>query len=600
MKLKTFVLESLAMNFRRLDRDKLRCLPTSLKNSIVNYFVKRGSGTLSDDHLRALLDANFLSVNFRNESTMRDSTLKLVSSRCPQLHSVNLKGCTELTDHCLRLLFERCPLVSELNLCKTKNVLSLRCAKMLVCRMRALHSLELDEALVADGDKCVPLLLRGVGGFLRRFSVAKTTASDRWLEAVADNCSDLRDLNCSECMALSARGVGRVLFACRQLERLSIANLRLSAFELRVLVAALPDTVRELDLSMLPVNEDVLSVVARRCPSLRRLDMRAVFNYGGGGLAALASSCTQLRTLNIDVCKDIECVSFMPFESSAANTPRFRYLGALSLRGLKHVDDRALQAIARACPELRDLNLSGLREIGDASLDCLASLASDDDDGIGMCLETLDLSLCRRPSDASIARLVRAHGATLRKLALHASRAGPVTLRAIGECCSARLESLSVYGIGGVPDASVRYAVRRLPRLRHLDVSGARNLSTTTFRVIAAHCAELRSLYAIGCARVTDEGISAVAESCLSLQHLNVNAMVLISDLTFCVVARRCRALTHLSAAGCDRITDAGFLMVGRGCPLLNRMMISANSPVSSRAIQILAHDRPNLKTTFN
>ncbi|MBX9717841.1 MAG: hypothetical protein K2X36_03245, partial [Microbacteriaceae bacterium] len=360
-RLGTIILEAIALNFPKLDSTDVRRLPAHLKTLIIEYLVARDC--LTENHLLLLLDEYQATLNFSNCSRITDKALALVSERCPRLRSFEVANCPLVTSKGLEALYSRYSVTGTLDLSKTKGVLTMKTARTMGKNCRALTSLVLDECHGVK-DKAVEELLRATGGFLERASFKKSACTDAWLGVVANHCPQLKHLNVKSCRLVSSIGIGHIIFQCRGLASLNISGLKdVPTHDLKVLAHGLPRGLLKLNLSFTPgVTDEVVQTVASKCPQLERLDLRGIFGLKGGFLRDLLTRVPSLHQLRLDLCKDIEDEMVSSLYQPRRTPHRQPFVLSLKLRnlslsGVKNLTDASIRALARSCPDLRAINL---------------------------------------------------------------------------------------------------------------------------------------------------------------------------------------------------------------------------------------------------
>ena len=116
-----------------------------------------------------------------------------------------------------------------------------------------------------------------------------------------------------------------------------------------------------LDLSLCArVPDAALAAVSSSGSSLRAVDLSRSTGFGAPGLAALAGACPDLA--NLDLSNGVHLG-----DAAAAEVARMRRLRRLSLSRCKAITDMGLGCVAVGCSDLRDLSLKwclGLTDLG--------------------------------------------------------------------------------------------------------------------------------------------------------------------------------------------------------------------------------------------
>ena len=161
----------------------------------------------------------------------------------------------------------------------------------------------------------------------------------------------------------------------------------------------------------------------------------------------------------------------------------------LNLSGC-YLTDASVEAIVRACPELRSLNLSGCTELRNPQIKLKL-------------LTHLDLSGCYDLTDAAI--------------------------QAIVENCP-NLINLNLNRCHQITDATVGIIAKNCPKLKSLNLNGCNQITDAAIQAIAKIYPNLRSLDLSWCSKITYAAILAIARNCLHLISLNLNWGPQITD----------------------------------------------------------------------
>lgn len=368
-----------------------------------------------------------------------------------------------------------------------------------------------DEALASLG--CPPRLAR-----LRLDYCVEIT--DAGL-ALLQGLTALQELSLAGCEQVTPLGL-RCLAGLARLRRLNLqachAVTGLSALHaLRQLEA--------LDLGWCGSVHDADAEAISHFSRLQELSL-AHTRIGDAGLAHLNSLC-QLRVLNLAGL----CASDDSLATLLCQLPR---LHTLVLDRCKQAGDKALQAVSKHAPQLRELGLVSTA-VSDKGLQQLGGLQQ---------LQALNLETCL-VGDRGLEVLSRL--TALRRLDLSETRAGNGAMSFVGKL--QQLESLNL-ACSGVNDSGLR-RLNRLTRLRCL------NLDSRLFTDAGmAHVAKLASLECLDLftARISDAGCAAIS-ALTNLRRLEVCG----GDVTDAGVASLAALskLQHLSLAQNHRIGNA-------------------------------------------
>jgi F-box/leucine-rich repeat protein 2/20 len=221
----------------------------------------------------------------------------------------------------------------------------------------------------------------------------------------------------------------------------------------------------------------------------------------------------------------ISHVHFQRFDSHTASLFKIcskKYALFLTAPGNPNVVDDTVIALAKSCPLLTRINVSGCRELTDVA--CTAGLAAH-----GHRFVRVGLARCNKLTDAGMQ-------------ALASSAQG--------------LHSLDVGFCDRITDVGVASVARKCPQLRWLDLTCCIQVTSAALVVLSGHARELRVLSVRGCTHVSDAGLAAVAAGCPFLADLNVWMCPLVTDDGVGSVIRRCPLLQSLAVCGCALVTD--------------------------------------------
>jgi len=204
-----------------------------------------------------------------------------------------------------------------------------------------------------------------------------------------------------------------------------------------------------------------------------------------GIVSALSNCSLKFRSLSLVKCMGLKDI--MPFQATAETN--CTSLRSLSIKNCPSFGSASLSTLGKMCPNLRQVDLSGLYGITD---DGVVSLLESCPGG----LVKLDLSGCINLSDESILALTRLHGETIKVLNL--------------DRCSR------------ITDASLLAIANSCPLLNDLDIS---NCPITDSGIAALSCSEelnLQILSISGCSRISNRSLPFLIQLGKNLLGLNL------------------------------------------------------------------------------
>ncbi|KAL6848571.1 hypothetical protein ACP4OV_021597 [Aristida adscensionis] len=171
----------------------------------------------------------------------------------------------------------------------------------------------------------------------------KPQLEDSAVEAVANYCHDLRELDLSRSFRLSDRSLYALAHGCPRLTRLNISGC--SNF-----------------------SDTALTYLTCRCKNLKCLNLCGCVKAATDrALQAIGQNCGQLQSLNLGWCEDVTDKGVI---SLALGCPDLR---ALDLCGCVLITDESVVALANGCPHLRSLGLYFCQNITDRAMYSLAN-----------------------------------------------------------------------------------------------------------------------------------------------------------------------------------------------------------------------------------
>ena len=252
-------------------------------------------------------------------------------------------------------------------------------------------------------------------------------------------------------------------------------------------------------------------------------------------LALLAKACPNLTEFRV------ECALFdgrSLHDAVQATARACPQLLRLDLGG-NDINDGALQIVSQACPLLERLDLED-SGIGDVAIQAVAQRCTQ--------LEELIVDECANLTDAAF--LAVAQGCPrLRSLIIWSSLPWTDRLRrpkvtdtaicALAQQCP-HIEILELCGLESLTDAAIQAVAIGCPSLKELDASLCRQLTDAAAQSLVHHSSSLSILKLRDCAKITTSGVSALAQITAPLKYLDVRPIQLSREiLCECVVCER-------------------------------------------------------------
>jgi len=309
-------------------------------------------------------------------------------------------------------------------------------------------------------------ILQRCGRGLKSLNISKTGVTDDGLLALMEVCSDqLHSLH------VGYTGLGWPALAdfIRRLSRLQTIGLNgcsnLSDADLCDLIRRWGTRLKVLDLTATELDGDSLESVSAPCRYLESLNVFLCRHLSDRGLYHLlrifGPSLTSL---------DLSQTEVTGVELAKISRPSHHYLASLEslkLINCRGLTDAGLCSLLTMCgPRLKVLKLSLTNVTGES----LAKLAKPFEH-----VENLDVSACRRLTNAGLCQLLRlAGGSALTYLALSATtvHGEGLTAKLVSSSCSFRLETLKLSGCRDLTDHGLLELLTVYgPSLKTLDAS---------------------------------------------------------------------------------------------------------------------------------
>uniref|UniRef100_J3MFN4 F-box/LRR-repeat protein 15-like leucin rich repeat domain-containing protein n=1 Tax=Oryza brachyantha TaxID=4533 RepID=J3MFN4_ORYBR len=362
--------------------------------------------------------------------------------------------------------------------------------------------------------------------------------ADEGLKAIGRCCAKLQAVNIKNCAHVGDQGVsGLVCSAAASLAKVRLQGLSITDASLAVIgyygkaitdltLARLPTVgergfwvmanalglqkLRCMSVSSCPgVTDLALASIAKFCPSLKQLSLKKCSQVSDGRLKDFAESAMVLESLQIEECNKVTLMGILAFLLNCS--PKFKALSLVKCNGIKDIcsapaqlplckslrsltikdcpgfTDASLAVVGMICPQLENVDLSGLGAVTDNGL---LPLIKSSESG----LVHVDLNGCENLTDATVSALVKAHGSSLARLSLEGcSKITDASLFAISEGCTDLAEldlsncMVSDYGV------AVLASARQL-KLRVLSLSGCLKVTQKSVPFLGSMSASLEGL----------------------------------------------------------------------------------------------------------
>ena len=301
---------------------------------------------------------------------------------------------------------------------------------------------------------------------------------------------------------------------------------------------------------------------------------------------SICSGCPNLTSLDLGK----TCITDAALHEVARCCPR---LQTLNLSGSQQFSDAGLSAVAASCAKLRSLHLNlPLASFTSMALRNLSRLAS---------LTRLNLTGAEWLSDAGVRELAACEW--LEELWLSTcSGVRDGGLCAIASSCQ-RLRLIDISNCTRVSDEGAS-SLTALPHLSHFELAGCAGVADGTLEALAQQQSCVRGqrpprLTHLGLSSrngrsaISESGLLAVAPACASLTYLNLaRCCAAVTDRALAALSAHATCLRVLDLSRCDECTAEGLIEVCRHCPHLEQLNLEgcdALTPDAGLAIASLS-----------
>ncbi|PIA56996.1 hypothetical protein AQUCO_00600010v1 [Aquilegia coerulea] len=434
-----------------------------------------------------------------NVPSIGDEGLIEIAKGCNKLEKLDLSQCL-ISDKSLIAIANNCPNLNQIRIESCPRIGNEGLQAVGKCCLN-LQSISIKDCPLV-GDQGIASLLSSASYTLKRVKLQALDITDVSLAVVGHYGRAINDLVLTGLQKVSEKGFW-VMGNAQGLQKLKVFTIT----------------------SCRGVTDLALEAVGKGCPNLKQLCLRKCSFLSDNGMVAFAKTVASLESLQLEECNRItqsgvlsalsniksqlkvlsvvKCMGIRDMVSGLAALSPCKSLRSLTIRDCPGFGSASLAMVGRLCPQLQQVDLSGLSGVTDAGF---YPLLENSETG----LVKVNLNGCIGISDAVVSTMVRLHGTTL--------------------------QLLSLDGCKNVTDASLFAIAVNCSVLRDLDVSKC----TVTDRGVAAlSCAKelkLQILSLSGCSQVSDESVPYLNNMGqnlvgLNLQHCNAMSCSKIDQL---------------------------------------------------------------------
>ncbi|PBK76896.1 RNI-like protein [Armillaria solidipes] len=279
-----------------------------------------------------------------------------------------------------------------------------------------------------------------------------------------------------------------------------------------------------------------LHYLLRCSPALEKLDVKGLHIVTNATCEVLAASCPRLTNLNMSRCPGMDADGIYNLCQAAISRKQTLLMGVLRLSGLKHVDDKTMAAVGKACPDLEVLDLSYCRQLHNSALEAFVACGEDENLGV----ETVVLNARQVGRDAGDNNKYRRRITQLRHISL--SFCFLLTDIACSNLAHSvpRLEFLELAGIGDdLADEGLIRLLDTTPMIRRLDLEDAAQITDAVISAITP---------SVKAEDEASSNVRDVREAGYALEHLVISYASNVTEDALLTLIPACTRLKVLEA----------------------------------------------------
>lgn len=321
---------------------------------------------------------------------LTNESVQLLLQKCGSLDSLVLAGCTWLKDDTLRTVAKHhtglleyilgdCPLITDagtahvLNKCpeigevQWDNCENVGKQAMAALANHAIVSLFISNCPGITDASLVKFFQHNKNKMDSAIISENEQLTDKSLLAMAQHCTNILDLNVSECASFGDAGLCAVIESCQRLTALRADDCNISAVVLDKLSTHVSPHLETLWLMpCATLTEQHVSALVARSPRLTELRFSSCEGVSNRALQSIGANCAALQALSLELCAN---VSLQGIRSLVLGCPELVELHLLMCTG---VCDHCLLEIAVHCKNLRHLRVVDNGNITDSGVRALA------------------------------------------------------------------------------------------------------------------------------------------------------------------------------------------------------------------------------------
>ncbi|KAK6945109.1 Leucine-rich repeat [Dillenia turbinata] len=449
-----------------------------------------------------------------------DLGMSAIARGCPSLRDLSLWNLSSVTDESLVQIARGCSMLEKLDLSHCPLISS--------------------KGLIAIAKSCPNLTYLSIE--------ACPMVENESLQAIGKGCPKLQSISIKDCPLVGDNGIAGLVSSASALRRVKLQKLNISDFSLAV-IGHYGKAITNLSLSSLHnvsekgfwvmgnakglqalsslivtscggITDMSLESMGIGCSNLRQLFLSKCWLVSDNGLAAFSKVAEHLESLHLEECNRITQLGMVSAVSNCRG--KLKSLALVKCRGVKDMDMDA--CVLSPCNSLRSLTIRNCPGFGSSSLAMVGKVCPQ--------LENLDLSGLLGITDSGLLPIIEGN--------------------------EAGLVQVNLSGCLNLTDEVV-LAISRLhgETLEVLNLDGCRKVTDLSLPTIADCCLFLRDLDLSNCA-ISDSGIAALADGeKLHLQVLSLSGCSKISNRSLPFLTKLGMTLLGLNLLDCGSVSSS-------------------------------------------
>eukprot|EP01032_Pedospumella_encystans_P014509 gene14509-16656_t len=367
-----------------------------------------------EEALLALRQADAISLN--ECAHISDKCAQNFFDQCGSLYSLIIRGCTWLTDDTLRVVADchpdlevfrisDAPMITDAGLtyvashCHGLDIVELeKCILVGDSFIRMLGSLQVPYLNISEcpqvSEEALLAFIAETGDKLLTFAVSfNERITDRTLQALAQYCPHLLNLDVGDCINVTDAGLSALILACEELIVLYVEGCVLSSATLHMLSTTICTNIEKICVTdCLDMRDRHIEQLTSRATLIQELGISGSKHLTNQSLISIGNHLSCLEELRVQDCNNFDYTGFTAVAQGCLQ------LRILDVAFCEHFDDNSLREIAVHCLHLSELHISYTSGISDIGVGYLAEHSAH--------LMSIDIT-STRVTEKAVTRLVQ-------------------------------------------------------------------------------------------------------------------------------------------------------------------------------------------------